>query len=123
MIIEEDPPIPHQQKIWEEHYDKTCPLNGVSLHGRANTGVYLLRNSEIGKKMIQEWVAANDKYYRLQGSWMEGRDKDQKPFNCDVISHPEYSKHILLSTNLGRWHITRYEAGVKGMPLEYPVLG
>ena len=32
-------------------------------------------------------------------------------------------RDILLSTNLGRWHITRYEAGARGMPLEYPVLG
>ena len=32
------------------------------------------------------------------------------------------NRDILLSTNLGRWHITRYEAGTTGMPLEYPVL-
>ena len=30
---------------------------------------------------------------------------------------------ILLSTNLGRWHITRYEAGATGLPLQYPDLG
>ena len=29
---------------------------------------------------------------------------------------------ILLSTNLGRWHITRYEAGATGMPLHYPAI-
>ena len=29
-------------------------------------------------------------------------------------------RDILLSTNLGRWHITRYEAGATGMPLQYP---
>jgi gluconolactonase len=31
-------------------------------------------------------------------------------------------RDILLSTNLGRWHITRYEAGATGMALEYPEL-
>ena len=29
---------------------------------------------------------------------------------------------ILLAPNLGRWHITRYEAGVRGLPLHYPEL-
>ena len=32
-------------------------------------------------------------------------------------------RDILLSANLGRWHITRYEVGVTGMPLHYPDLG
>jgi gluconolactonase len=32
-------------------------------------------------------------------------------------------RDILLSTNLGRWHITRYEAGATGMALQYPDLG
>ncbi|MBM3932908.1 MAG: SMP-30/gluconolactonase/LRE family protein [SAR202 cluster bacterium] len=27
---------------------------------------------------------------------------------------------ILLGANLGRWHITRYDLGVKGLPLNYP---
>ena len=30
---------------------------------------------------------------------------------------------ILLSANLGRWHITRYEAGAVGLALHYPNLG
>ena len=30
---------------------------------------------------------------------------------------------ILLSANLGRWHITRYEAGITGLPLHYPDIG
>ena len=30
---------------------------------------------------------------------------------------------VLLSANLGRWHISRYEAGATGMPLHYPDLG
>ncbi len=29
----------------------------------------------------------------------------------------------LLAPNLGRWHITRYEAGARGLPLQYPHLG
>ena len=32
-------------------------------------------------------------------------------------------RDILLSTNLGRWHITRYEAGATGLALQYPDLG
>lgn len=32
-------------------------------------------------------------------------------------------RDILLSANLGRWHITRYETGAKGMSLHYPDLG
>ena len=28
-----------------------------------------------------------------------------------------------LSANLGRWHITRYETGARGLPLQYPDLG
>ena len=31
-------------------------------------------------------------------------------------------RNILLSANLGRWHITRYEVGATGMPLHYPDL-
>ena len=30
---------------------------------------------------------------------------------------------ILLSANFGRWHVTRYEAGVNGLPLQFPDLG
>ena len=30
---------------------------------------------------------------------------------------------IMLAPNLGRWHITRYDAGVTGLPLHYPDLG
>ena len=29
-------------------------------------------------------------------------------------------RDILLSTNLGRWHITRYQTRVAGAPLNYP---
>ena len=32
-------------------------------------------------------------------------------------------RDVLLSANLGRWHITRYEAGATGHPLAYPDLG
>ena len=32
-------------------------------------------------------------------------------------------RDILLSANLGRWHITRYETGARGLPLQYPDLG
>ena len=32
------------------------------------------------------------------------------------------NRDILLSTNLGRWQITRYEAGATGLPLHYPDL-
>ena len=32
-------------------------------------------------------------------------------------------RDILLSANLGRWHISRYEAGATGIPLHYPDLG
>ena len=31
-------------------------------------------------------------------------------------------RDILLSTNLGRWHISRYEAGLTGLSLHYPKL-
>ena len=30
------------------------------------------------------------------------------------------NRDVLLSTNLGRWHITRYESGATGHPLNYP---
>ena len=33
------------------------------------------------------------------------------------------NRDVLLSTNLGRWHITRYEVGVAGHPLNYPDIG
>ena len=33
------------------------------------------------------------------------------------------SRDILLGCNLGRWHITRYEAGATGLRLHYPDLG
>lgn len=33
------------------------------------------------------------------------------------------NRDILLSANLGRWHITRYETGAKGIALHYPDLG
>ncbi|MBT4503087.1 MAG: hypothetical protein HOC74_35470, partial [Gemmatimonadetes bacterium] len=31
-------------------------------------------------------------------------------------------RDILLSANLGRWHLTRYEAGATGVALNYPVI-
>ena len=31
-------------------------------------------------------------------------------------------RDVLLSANLGRWHITRYDTGAVGMPLHYPNL-
>ena len=33
------------------------------------------------------------------------------------------NRDILLSANLGRWHITRYETAATGVPLHYPDLG
>ena len=32
-------------------------------------------------------------------------------------------RDVLLGANLGRWHVTRYEAGKIGLPLNYPDLG
>ncbi len=32
-------------------------------------------------------------------------------------------RDVLLGANLGRWHVTRYEAGKTGLPLNYPDLG
>ena len=32
-------------------------------------------------------------------------------------------RDVLLSTNIGRWHITRYDAGATGLTLHYPDLG
>ena len=32
-------------------------------------------------------------------------------------------RNVLLSANLGRWHITRYEVGATGLPLHYPSIG
>ena len=32
-------------------------------------------------------------------------------------------RDVLLSANIGRWHITRYEVGAAGLPLHYPDLG
>ena len=32
-------------------------------------------------------------------------------------------RDVLLSANIGRWHITRYEVGAVGLPLHYPDLG
>jgi gluconolactonase len=31
-------------------------------------------------------------------------------------------RNVLLSASLGRWHITRYDAGATGIPLHYPSL-
>ena len=33
------------------------------------------------------------------------------------------SRDVLLSANIGRWHITRYDAGATGLTLHYPDLG
>lgn len=33
------------------------------------------------------------------------------------------NRDVLISANLGRWHLTRYEAGATGHPLHYPRLG
>ena len=30
---------------------------------------------------------------------------------------------MLLGANIGRWHITRYDAGTTGHPLNYPDMG
>jgi|TARA_B100001971_G_C18266996_1_gene594073 gluconolactonase len=33
------------------------------------------------------------------------------------------NRDVLVSANLGRWHLTRYEAGARGMRLHYPRVG
>lgn len=32
------------------------------------------------------------------------------------------NRDVLVSTNIGRWHLTRYEVGATGLPLQYPDL-
>ncbi len=32
-------------------------------------------------------------------------------------------REILISTNLGRWHLSQYEVNVKGLPLQHPRIG
>jgi gluconolactonase len=68
-----------------------------------------------------------DRIYRLTPS---GRlDVLAEDFEGTLIAAPTNiafcgkNRDILLSTNLGRWHITRYEADAAGLPLHYPDIG
>ena len=67
-----------------------------------------------------------DRIYRLSGDGALEILADD--FEGTIIAAPTNIafcgalRDILLSANLGRWHITRYEVGATGMPLHYPDL-
>ncbi len=68
-----------------------------------------------------------DRIYRLTPSGQ--LDVLADDFEGTIIAAPTNiafcgsERNILLSANLGRWHITRYETGTTGLPLQYPDLG
>ncbi len=68
-----------------------------------------------------------DRIYRLTPS---GKlDVLAEDFEGTLIAAPTNiafcgrDRDILLSTNLGRWHLSRYEAGATGLSLQYPDIG
>ena len=96
MIIEQEPP--RNWNLWTGMYESLCPKAGVKADSRANTGAYLVRNSQIGRQIFKEWRWYIDQRHHLKRNAVTKWTSDQMPFNCDVISHPEYSQHILVDT-------------------------
>ena len=68
-----------------------------------------------------------DRIYRFSGACQLEVLADD--FEGTIIAAPTNiafcgaNRDILLSANLGRWHITHYETGAKGIALHYPDLG
>ena len=46
----------------------------------------------------------------------------EAPFKCP--NYPAFdvdgNLYVSMSVNIGRWHLTRYEIGISGHPLNYP---
>jgi len=83
FIIEHSPPTG-----WKPHKE-ICPEITLGDDQQANTGVYLLRDTEIGRGIMNEWQKAVKKYHRT-GS-------DNGIFNCALPLHKEYAKYIKIS--------------------------
>jgi gluconolactonase len=68
-----------------------------------------------------------DRIYRLSPSGqldILAEDFEGTLIACPTnISFCGRDRDVLLSANLGRWHISRYEAEATGLPLHYPDLG
>ena len=68
-----------------------------------------------------------DRIYRYSASGqldVLAEDPEGTDIACPTnIAFCGRGRDILLSANLGRWHISRYEAGATGIPLHYPDLG
>ena len=69
----------------------------------ANSGVYLLRNSEIGRGIITWWYLTIPKYPEYWTNW----PGDQAIFNAELPEHPVYGPHI-------RWSMEGKFANVAG---------
>ena len=69
----------------------------------ANSGVYLLRNSEIGRGIMTWWYRSIPKYPELWNNW----PGDQGIFNNELPKHPVYGSHI-------RWSMEGNFANVAG---------
>ena len=69
----------------------------------ANTGVYLLRNSEIGRGIVTWWYRSIPKYPEFLHHW----PGDQAIFDGDLPEHPVYGRHI-------RWSMDGNFANVAG---------
>ena len=68
-----------------------------------------------------------DRIYRLTPSGqldVLAEDYEGTVMACPTnIAFCGRERNVLLGANLGRWHVTRYEAGATGIPLHYPDLG
>ena len=92
-------------------FPKTVP-DGVAFDTDGNLYVSMYRPDVIYRwtPSAQLEVLAED----FQGTLMAG------PTNIVFCGK---DRDVLLSANIGRWHITRYEVGATGHPLAYPDIG
>ena len=87
MMIESEP------MFRKTLYGKLCPGTNLDIDSVANTGVYLLRNTDIGRGIMSEWMKGVAKYPDLRSEW----PGDQGIFNCELTTHGVYRNHIKIS--------------------------
>ena len=88
-----DMAIEHEPVFRQKLYAKLCNESNVRSDSVVNTGVYLLRNSEIGRGIMTEWLNAISKFNRLKATI---ECDDQRSLNCGLPTKAfeNYAKHI-----------------------------
>ena len=90
-MVMENEATPEAFETARDHgFAKMCPEKNLTRDTVPNAGVYLLRNSDIGRKIYSTWNSARTKYPLLLNRW----PGDQGMFHCELSTHEELAQYI-----------------------------